>query len=81
MNDDQNYIVPFRVFDFSSPDEQLRSQGFGVGYYYEIPCDDDDRAIAGEIFIRGPYATAQEANQAAVDFIQDALTDYKENLS
>ena len=65
--------VPFRIFDFSSPDEQLQAAGLETGFYYDIPMPEDEKSAPGEVFLRGPYPTADRAKSEALDFIKDAL--------
>lgn len=65
--------VPFRIFDFTAPDENLQKAGLEPGFYYDIPMPDDEKAAPGEVFLKGPYITALKAKAMALEFIQDAL--------
>jgi hypothetical protein len=68
--------VPFRLFDFTAPDPQLQEAGIEPGFYYDIPLPPEERSTPNEVFLRGPFVSAEKARSAAVTFIQDALADH-----
>jgi hypothetical protein len=68
--------VPFSVYDFSMPIEQLQAQGLKPGFYYSIPTPPEETTVRGEIFLEGPFATVVKACDAAKAFIAETLASY-----
>lgn len=68
--------VPFRLFDFTTPDPQLQEAGIEPGFYYDIPVPPEERSTPNEVFLRGPFPSAEKARDAATAFITDALAEH-----
>lgn len=78
-NQDRDQI-PFYVMDMTHhEDEGVR------GFYYSIPLDENGNQVEYQegqsIPMVGPYSTGAEAHSAAVQFINDAIIGYENELS
>lgn len=70
--------VTFRIYDFSTLPDEMAEQGMKPGFYYDVPLETDEQVAEGEIFLAGPYATAERARDAAVEFIKEAIAEQKD---
>lgn len=74
VEDDEDITV--NVYDLTN------DQDVEPGFYYEIPIVskvmiEAANKDAGEIYLRGPFDTAEEAIEAAHAFIEDALNNWE----
>lgn len=60
--------VPIEIYDLQ--DHPIPEQR---GFYYNLPCDEDEKVHPAEIVLAGPHPTKEAALEAAKAFILDAL--------
>lgn len=74
---DPNVTLQILVYDLSS-EELAAQQGVAPGFYYTFPLDDD--AGSDALIVAGPHESIEAAQEAALKFAIDALTDQTTDL-
>ena len=67
--------VEFLILDFTNVPEGYATD-FQPGWYFSIPMPDEGQSDAALVDPDGPYDTEVAARDAALAFIQEALTSY-----
>lgn len=60
--------VPIDVYDLHDAPQPMKP-----GFYYCIPCDEDERVHPAEVVLAGPYQSHQEALDAGLEFVRMAM--------